>query len=507
MKIINLIKSEFKKNFSIKKVVFSILILIVSSFFILNFTEPEKLDIVDMEIYATSWDESYRRYQEKENKTLYDDYITVYYKTVSETLHSLKYTLNHSNSWQISLVFEIAELQSTNYLLERLMEEPNNSYCNIVVEEFYKQQYFFEYEDLQDWCSYTEQKKKELHHQNDGKISNYKELLKNNQYYLYLQYEIENGIIEIDDFVEFLIQEKVQDFNDFRVYNFLQYQQLLKENGVNLPEKVDRKVYEKIENDRLEYKALLLYSAKKGIKHDIIFNYYVGRHYQSQMNSKMAVNQVYHLSFVIMILISIMYGGIVSNEHSKGTIKNIISTPVRRWKILASKFIYLILNTYLLWIIGLVIISVFAGVKYGFSDLFTPKLIYSGGKILEVNFYLYTLKNILIASIPILCFLAILFFLSTVTLNTAITTGVTSILAIVIPFLWLLGTLSHYKAIVYTPIWYFDFGFIFNNTNQYMASLTSIFYNWWIGILISLVVAILLYLITTIIYTRRDIKN
>lgn len=512
MKILNLVKSEFKKNFSIKKMVFSILILLLSTFFILKFTKIEQ-EIVDIASYSSSWNESYRKYQEKENKNLYDNYMMSFYKTVSEGMSSLKDTIKYPNSWQSSLVFEMAELQSNNDLIKKMMENPDNldvvALCNSGLDEFYNQskQYFFEYEELQNWCHSTSQEIKEQYQQNENKISKIKELLENKKYYLYLQYEVESRTIESDEFTEFLIQYQADDYSDFRVYNYIQYQQLLKEKGIDLPEKVNKKIYEKIENDRLSYKALLLYSSKQGIKHDIIFNYYMGSSISNEMNSKMVVNQVYHLSFVIMILISIMYGGIVSNEHSKGTIKNLISAPVRRWKILASKFIYLVLTTYFLWLIGLVLFSLFAGIKYGFNDLLTPKLIYSGGKVLEVNFYLYTLKNILIASIPVLCFLALLFFLSTVTLSTAITTGITSIISIVSPFLWILGTLSHYKIVVYTPIWYLDCGFIFNDTNQYMSSLVTIFYHWKNGVIISLIVGIILYVLTTLIYIKRDIKN
>ena len=103
---------------------------------------------------------------------------------------------------------------------------------------------------------------------------------------------------------------------------------------------------------------------------------------------------------IIALIIAITSGGVISNAHNSGTIKNIITSPVRRWKILLSKFIYLVIDMYLIWFLGLLILSLCAGMKYGFSDLLTPKILYVGNEVIEVNYYLYLIKNIFLVSIP-----------------------------------------------------------------------------------------------------------
>ena len=162
---------------------------------------------------------------------------------------------------------------------------------------------------------------------------------------------------------------------------------------------------------------------------------------------------------------------------------------------------------YLVWLIGLLIISLISGFKFGFNDLFDPKLIVSSGKVIEINYYLYIIKNIFIASIPIICFLSILFFLSTVFLHTSLTVGVTSVLGIISPFMWLMNMTGNFKQIVYTPLWYFDLGFIFNNSEHYIESLRKVSYSLQEGFNISILITLILYIISNIVYIKRDIKN
>lgn len=144
---------------------------------------------------------------------------------------------------------------------------------------------------------------------------------------------------------------------------------------------------------------------------------------------------------------------------------------------------------------------------YGFNDLLTPKLILVNKTVSEINYYLYLIKDILIASIPLICLISILFCLSALTLNTSLTVGVSAVISALGACLWLMSTTGNFKYIVYTPLWYLDCGFIFNNSYLYTESLYNINYTLSTGIIISIIVALVLYIITNIIYIKRDIKN
>ena len=231
--------------------------------------------------------------------------------------------------------------------------------------------------------------------------------------------------MKIDTFEEY--QETHKNSNDYPSYQeYLAYNTNLK-------------------NKAIESKKILLYSTEHEIKQDIFYTYLDNVSEDDMyITPKLKVNRILHLSVIVMLIISITNSGIVSREHSNGTIKNIITAPVKRWKILLSKFLYLILDTYIIWLLGLIILSICAGIRFGFTELITPKLIVSGGKVIEVNYYLYLIKNILIASIPIISFLSILFFLSTVTLNTSLTVETTSIISVLSIIMWLMQLVSNF---------------------------------------------------------------
>ncbi len=498
MKILNLVKSEFKKNFSIKKLILSLLVLFISCYLLADLAVP------DDSIFGGSYDEflvSSERMEKWESEGKRSKFPLIMAKTRADLIKKLRENNIPESRWNISAIFEVSTIVGDNYLIEQLKnkDEELKKVCENDASESYYGKNFYNY------CNSTVEELDKIYNDNEEIISNYEKILLKDKYYQYIQYEIELGKREKNKFTDLIIEKKIEK-EDYRVLNYLVYTSI----NLNRAARQDgtEEWKQKIEQDNYQMKEILFYSSEHEIKHDLNYNEFNGLiNFTEYANPKRIVNQVYHLSFIIMFLISIMYGGIVSNEHHKGTIKNMISAPVRRWKILASKFIYLILNTYILWFIGLIIFSIIAGIEYGFSDLFTPKLIYSGSKVIEVNYYLYTIKNIFLASIPVICFLSILFMLSTLTLNTSITVGISSVISVLAPVLFLFKFNTHFKEIVYTPLWYFDLGFILNDDFHYIESLIKYFYHWEYGILISLIVGIILYVLTTLIYSKKDIKN
>ena len=132
---------------------------------------------------------------------------------------------------------------------------------------------------------------------------------------------------------------------------------------------------------------------------------------------------------------------------------------------------------------------------------------YRDGKVIEVNYILYLVKEMLIAGIPIIAFLSILLFLSAITLNTAVTVGITTILSIISPIIWILVYTTKFYFIRFVPLLYFDFGFIINNSKEYSLFIKNTNIDLSLGIIVSLICIVFLYFITNIVYIRRDIKN
>ena len=536
MKIINLVKSEFIKNYNVKRWLIITIVLIIASLFLIRYTdnllkEKATYDDTGLEISIESFENALNNLEKKEDKMLDDEYEMFFSRNYIDYMNILlNKEINHRNDWKFAFIDEqVLPTLSENFLIEKIVNEQR-------------------YEEVLEFCDYKDEnssvygikicqnilsadidngrnltKLEELYKNNLQTITDYQQLLEEDKYYLYLQYQVDHGKIEKDEFVQILLDKKVETNTDFLGLNYLQYQRLeenaeieiMDEEEYNQTPSGDYASYQeyvtyntKLKNDAIKNREILLYSTEHEIEHDISYNLLDGvtggiRY----MNTKIKVNQVFHLSVVVMIIVAITNSGIISREHSKGTIKNIITTPVQRWKILLSKFIYLLLDTYLIWLLGLVIISLLAGIQYGFNDLLDPKLVYVGGQVKEVNYYLYILKDIFLASIPIICFLSVLFFLSAVTLNTSLTVGIISSLSVVSFFLWIMMITNSFPNIVYTPFWYLDCGYILSNAEIYVDSLRNVSYNLGTGIISSLIISIILYILTNIVYIKRDIKN
>lgn len=536
MKIINLVKSEFIKNYNVKRWLIITIVLIIASLFLIRYTdnllkEKATYDDTGLEISIESFENALNNLEKKEDKMLDDEYEMFFSRNYIDYMNILlNKEINHRNDWKFAFIDEqVLPTLSENFLIEKIVNEQR-------------------YEEVLEFCDYKDEnssvygikicqnilsadidngrnltKLEELYKNNLQTITDYQQLLEEDKYYLYLQYQVDHGKIEKDEFVQILLDKKVETNTDFLGLNYLQYQRLeentkieiMNEEEYNQTPSSDYASYQeyvtyntKLKNDAIKNREILLYSTEHEIEHDISYSLLDGVTENIRyMNTKIKVNQVFHLSVVVIIIVAILNSGIISREHSKGTIKNIITTPVQRWKILLSKFIYLLLDTYLIWLLGLVIISLLAGIQYGFNDLLDPKLVYVGGQVKEVNYYLYILKDIFLASIPIICFLSVLFFLSAVTLNTSLTVGIISSLSVVSFFLWIMMITNSFPNIVYTPFWYLDCGYILSNAEIYVDSLKNVSYNLGTGIISSLVISIILYILTNIVYIKRDIKN
>lgn len=526
MKIINLVKSEFIKNYSIKKMILIIIILILFSIGLTELMWAGYFD--DSEYVGRS---SYLKGEhdeliKKEDRTLEEDYILYSDKIIIESDNFIRENKIRIDTWKYEIKSNINSLLIENYAIELFKENKDND----VIKLYCKTQSDYHGDDFESMINYvcTQYKKDTLddtYKDNIKKMDTLSELLKKDKYYLYIEYLLENGEISPIDkpIANVIISNKIIDDDDYRAFNFKQYSTT--SYRVNYMKEEDYLVhgsghaYVSSYKDQVRFekylikesqknKAIILYSSENNIPHDLSFNMIdTPQGSDLYITTKNVVNKIFHMSLLVLIIVSITSGGIVSREHDKGTIKNIITTPVKRWKILLSKFIYLILHTYIIWLMILIILSIYSGIRFGFKDLISPKLIYSNGHVIEVNYYLNLLKDMFLASIPVIALLSIMFFISTITLNTALTVSLTSVFTIMTPILYYLCSRYNLNFLAYTPFMYFDCGFIHDNQELYTNILQKTDINIGIGIFSSIITIVVLYIITNIIYIKRDIKN
>ncbi len=127
--------------------------------------------------------------------------------------------------------------------------------------------------------------------------------------------------------------------------------------------------------------------------------------------------------FLVIILILILAGGTVSQEISSGSIKSLIISPTKRYKIFFAKLVSLIfvgvVSTLLIYIIAIPV----HGLYFGFSQM-APYVYAVRGVASELNFYLYSLASGFVDYLDIAVYMMLALMLSVITRNTAVSVGV-----------------------------------------------------------------------------------
>ena len=124
---------------------------------------------------------------------------------------------------------------------------------------------------------------------------------------------------------------------------------------------------------------------------------------------------------LISILMIIIAGSSISTEISKGTIKFLLFTPNKRWKVLLSKILSAILILVCVTLI-LSLVSVVLGNIF-FKEDGTIYVYVSNGEARSIPNTLYTILYFFASSIDILVYMLFALMLSVVTKNTALSVG------------------------------------------------------------------------------------
>jgi ABC-2 type transport system permease protein len=127
--------------------------------------------------------------------------------------------------------------------------------------------------------------------------------------------------------------------------------------------------------------------------------------------------------FMIELLLLILAGGAISQELSTGSIKSLIISPTKRWKIYVAKLLSLITVGVIAAIICYFIGMLVYGVFFGLSSV-SPYIYASSGNAILMNFYLFTFAKLFIGLIEVAFYMVLALMLSTITRNTAASVGI-----------------------------------------------------------------------------------
>lgn len=119
----------------------------------------------------------------------------------------------------------------------------------------------------------------------------------------------------------------------------------------------------------------------------------------------------------------IIAAGIVASEFGWGTVKLLLIRPIKRYKILVSKYITVILFDLLMLAILFISAAILGFALFGTGDGNNVHLAYSGGAVVEQNMLLYLIKSYLLSSIDVIMITTMAFMISAVFRNSSLAVG------------------------------------------------------------------------------------
>ncbi|MCL7745535.1 ABC transporter permease [Halalkalibacter alkaliphilus] len=200
---------------------------------------------------------------------------------------------------------------------------------------------------------------------------------------------------------------------------------------------------------------------------------------------------------LVSVFVIVIAAGIVATEFSTGTIKLLLIRPVRRSKILFSKYIATLI--FALFMLATIFVSsvVVGSILFGFAGIDLPYLVYQGGEVVERNMLTHIISLYGLNSVDMIMMVTFAFMISTVFRSSSLAIGLSLFLLFTGQQLVML--LSQYDWAKYI---------LFANTNlrQYISGapivegMTMTF-----SMMVLLVYFICFHLISWVVFKKRDV--
>lgn len=212
---------------------------------------------------------------------------------------------------------------------------------------------------------------------------------------------------------------------------------------------------------------------------------------------------------IAVIVVVVFAGSSVSREFSSGSIRLLLTRPVRRYKVYTAKWVtcmLLGLGSYLLMAIGTVVT---AGIKLGFGGFGVPVLQYRDGAVEQMGFFSYLLPRMGYVCIAIIFIGTIAFFFSAVAKNTALAVALPTAGYFGSPLALQLAIMFGFNWVAYTPIAYMDPSHLVRNDGflEQLREMSGVTLSTGYGAAMLLGIAALFFAAGMWVFCRRDITN
>ena len=128
---------------------------------------------------------------------------------------------------------------------------------------------------------------------------------------------------------------------------------------------------------------------------------------------------------IVGLLIIVVAGSSVASEFSQGTIKFLLINPVKRWKILMSKYFTVISLGYIMLALLYLVMIPAIGVFIGFDGISAPYLYVDDGVVHTMSSFLRAVQMYLLNSVSIIVMATLAFAISSLFRSAAFSIGVT----------------------------------------------------------------------------------
>ena len=124
--------------------------------------------------------------------------------------------------------------------------------------------------------------------------------------------------------------------------------------------------------------------------------------------------------FLILIFVIIVAGTVVSQEFTRGTVKFLVVTPNKRWKIFTAKIMAVVSFTVFFTLTLMVSVFITSAVSSGMNDISKSKIFFDGSKTYEVSLFLLCIRNYGIELVSVLAYAIMAVMLATLSRSTAL---------------------------------------------------------------------------------------
>ncbi len=207
--------------------------------------------------------------------------------------------------------------------------------------------------------------------------------------------------------------------------------------------------------------------------------------------------------FVIVAIIMIA-GSIVADEFNKGTIKQLLLRPYKRWKILLSKYITTII-VFLLFLVFYEIVTYLTyGCILGFDSYKAPIVLYSftTHEAFEMSLFTNMLINLLSILPAYLIILTLTFFMGVLTTNGTVSITVGFLVFFFGNILKQMASVFNARILAFIPTMCWNF-----NEYLYGGLPTFKYSNLGISIVVSIITFLIFLVGSFIVFKKKDIKN